>query len=229
VVAKLRAAIGKTTDSFQLDNLVKAYAEVVPKLKEGDPGAADEVAALRAAIGKTTDSSQLEALVQAYAAVAPKLKEGAADEVAALRAAIGKATDSLQLRALAAAYAAVAKTHPQVITPERDLAVLIARMSWLRTPGQCTGFAAAIKEATGRLSWDRAGLVVTAALLEPVCAESPSRLVKDYEEAIRQRADAPKLTETESWSGDVWAFAKWARDNMPGFDPYRPNVEFLGT
>jgi hypothetical protein len=31
----------------------------------------------------------------------------------------------------------------------------------------------------------------------------------------------------KSWSGEVWAFANWARKNLPGFDPYRPNVGFL--
>jgi hypothetical protein len=58
-------------------------------------------------------------------------------------------------------------------------------------------------------------------LLQPVAAGAPSRqLVTDYEEIIRERQGA-------SWAGDVWAFAVWARDNLPGFDPHRPRVGFL--
>src|SRR5262249_16448342 len=37
----------------------------------------------------------------------------------------------------------------------------------------------------------------------------------------------PMLKPNSNWSGDVWMFVKWARKNLPGFDPYRPNVRFL--
>jgi hypothetical protein len=63
-------------------------------------------------------------------------------------------------------------------------------------------------------------------LLQPISAGEPSRqLVTGYEEFLRERPDAPKPV--PSWSGDVWVFVNWARKNLPGFDPYRPNVAFL--
>jgi molybdopterin converting factor small subunit len=163
LLAALRDAIGKTTESFpfatlaqahaallnRLAALAQAYAAVATKVKEGDPRAADVLAALRDAIGKTRNIVQLPALAQAYAAVATKVKEGdsrAADEFAALRYAIGKTTDSDQLAALAQAYAAVAKAAHSAIAPEQDIALLLARMPSLRTPDQVEAFAAAIKE-----------------------------------------------------------------------------------
>jgi len=97
-------------------------------------------------------------------------------------------------------------------------------MPLLRNRIGCDAFVEAIKEASRGLSWDRTGLVVTAALLQPVCAGEPAhKLVADYED--HQRLDAPKSA--ESWSGDVWAFTKWAQDNLPGFDPHHPNIGFL--
>jgi len=54
---------------------------------------------------------------------------------------------------------------------------------------------------------------------------STRKLVSDYEELLRRRPDAPKLE--KSWSGDVWAFAEWAKKNLKGFDPHRTSVGFL--
>jgi len=160
--------------------------------------------------------------------VATKLKEGdprAADILAALRDAIGKTAVSFQLAALAQAYAAVAKAAQSAIAPEQDIALLLARMPSLRAPDQVPAFAAAITEAIRRaqpsLSPDRVGLIYTAMLLQPVAAGEPSRqLVTDYEEMIRERQGV-------GWAGDVWAFAVWAQDNLPGFDPHRPRLGFL--
>jgi hypothetical protein len=68
--------------------------------------------------------------------------------------------------------------------------------------------------------------VAAAVLLQPISAGEPTRqMVVGYEEYLHERPDAPQLA--KSWSGDVWAFAIWARKNLPGFDPYRPNVGFL--
>ena len=66
-------------------------------------------------------------------------------------------------------------------------------------------------------------------LLQPVAAGAPSRqLVNDYEEILRQQAEeVNRLRLGAGWGGDVWAFAVWARDNLPGFDPHRPNLSFL--
>ena len=172
------------------------------------------------------------AVMQAYVAMAARLKEGdprVADEAAALRIEISKANRSRFL-ALAPAFAAIAETDHQVIIPDRDLAILLDRMSLLRTSDECQVLAAAIKQVTRSgmrpMSWDKVGLVVTAALLQPVCTGEPAtQLLNDYEETLRQRPDAPKLL--KSWSGDVWEFAGWARDNLPGFDPDQPNVGFL--
>ena len=76
------------------------------------------------------------------------------------------------------------------------------------------------------LTSDQVGLVVTAVLLQPISAGEPSRqLVQGYEELLRERPNAPKPA--KSWSGDVWAFASWARGNLPGFDPHQPKVSFL--
>jgi hypothetical protein len=143
----------------------------------------------------------LSALAQAYAAAATKLRDG--DPRAA---------------------------HASTIAPEQDLAILLEQMRSLRTYAQAGAFAAAIKEATRlalpSLSWDKVGLVVAAALLEPVSVGVPTRkLVSDYEEIIRNHPSAPKLG--KSWSGDVWAFAGWAKGNLPGFDPHRPRIGFL--
>ena len=48
-------------------------------------------------------------------------------------------------------------------------------------------------------------------------------LVSDYQQLINQRAAEKPV----DWKGDVWAFATWAHDNLPGFDPYQPRVDFL--
>jgi hypothetical protein len=202
-------------------------------LKEGDPHAAGEFAALREAIDKTTGAYQLGALAQAYAAVAAKLREAdphATEVLAALREAIGRTTDSDQLGALAEAYAEVATKARPGTAPMRDIAVLLDKIPDLRSSDRCQAFAvavlAALRLGSPPLGWDQAGLVVTAALLQPISAGEPTRhLVKGYEELVRGRPEAPKVA--ESWSGDVWMFVKWARENLPGFDPYRPNVGFL--
>lgn len=197
-----------------------------------DPRAVPWLAELGQAIGKTTDPYQLRALAQAYAAVAGKLKEAdphAAEELAGLRQAIGT-TDPDQLSALAQAYAAVAKEARPRVAPAQDIAVLLGRIDDLRSADQCWEFVAAILAAlrlgSPPLPWDQAGLVVTAALLQPVSAGEPTRhLVAGYEQLLHDRPDAPKPP--PSWSGDVWAFAKWARENLPGFDPYWAKVGFL--
>ncbi len=233
VLAALRDAIGKQTSSPVLSGLANAYAAVVAKLKDDDPHVANELAALRDGIGEQTNSFSASVLAKAYAAVAAKLKDGdahVANELAALRDAIGKQTSSPVLSALAEAYAATAKAARPAKAPTRDISVLLGRLSFLRTESAYVAFSAAINEATrlGRspLSWDKVGLVYTAVLLQPAAVAEPTRrLVTDYEQIIRQRQDAPKLA--ESWSGDVWAFARWARDNLPGFDPHQPNVGFL--
>ena len=113
VLAGLRKAIGKNTDSDYFSALAQAYARVAGKLIEADPHAAQVLAWLREAIGKNTtlDRDQLDWLVKTYGAVAGKLKEAdphAAEELAALREAIGKTSDLGQLDALAKAYEAVA-------------------------------------------------------------------------------------------------------------------------
>src|SRR5262249_928302 len=94
-------------------------------------------------------------------------------------------------------------------------------------PDQCNAFVAAIMAAlrlgSSPLSWNQAGLIVTAMLLQPISAGEPTRqLVQGYEELVRERSDFPKLE--KGWSGDVWAFANWARQNLPGFDPYQSRV-----
>jgi hypothetical protein len=232
----LRDTISKEpNDSFLLPALAEAYAAVAGKLKDADPRVVEVLAALRAAVGKQLNPFGLDAWARAYAAVAGKLKDAdprAADELAALRDAISNTNNSVQLGAFAQAYAVVARATRLTVAPARDLAFLLQRMPALRTSDQCEAFAAAIKEASQLglppLSWEKVGLVYVAALLEPVCAGEPSqKLVVDYENIIRQRADAPKLA--KSWSGDVWAFATWAQDkkNLPGFDPHQPKVGFL--
>ena len=165
--------------------------------------------------------------------MATKLKEAdphAAEELVALHEAIDKTTDPDQLGAFAQAYAATAKRARLATAPVQDIAILLGRIADLRSQDQCNGFVAAILAAmrlgSPPMVWDQAGLVVTAVLLQPISAgESTRHLVQGYEELVRGRPDAPKLA--DSWSGDVWAFVKWARENLPGFDPYRPNVGFL--
>jgi hypothetical protein len=232
-LAGLREAIGKTTNPRLRSALAQAYAAVVGTLKEADPHAAEELAARREAISKTAEPFRLGALAQAYAAVAGRLTEAdpyAAEELTGLREAIGKTTNPDQLSALAQAYAAVAKRARPATAPVQDIAVLLEEIRCLRGANQSQAFVAAILAAlrlgSPPLTWDQAGLVVTAVLLQPISAGPPTRrLVAGYEELLRERPDAPKLA--ESWSGDVWMFAKWARENLPGFDPHRPNVGFL--
>jgi hypothetical protein len=202
---------------------------VAGKLKEADPHAAEILSRLRVAIGKTTDPDQLSALAQAYVAVAGKVKETdphAAEELAGLREAIGKTTNPRLRSALAQAYAAVAKRARPATAPVQDIAVLLEEIRCLRGANQSQAFVAAILAALRPLTWDQAGLVVTAVLLQPISAGPPTRrLVAEYEELLRQRSGAPNLG--EGWSGDIWAFVDWARKNLPGFDPHRPNVGFL--
>jgi hypothetical protein len=233
VLARLHDATGMTTDSYQLSALAQAYVGVTHWLNETGSYAPEVLARLREAIGKTTDVDELSALAQAYVAVAGKLEEAdahAAEELAALREAIGKITHPDQLSALAQAYAEVAKRARPATAPVKDIAVLLSRMGDLRSQNQDKAFAAAILAAlrlgSPPLTWDKAGLVVTAALLQPISAGKPTRqLVQGYEDLVRQRSDFPKLE--KSWSGDVWAFASWAHENLPGFDSHQPKVGFL--
>jgi hypothetical protein len=233
VLAMLREGIAKPTDPGQPQALAQAYAVVAGTLNEFDPHAAEVLAALRDAIGKIPIPSWLPAFAQAYAAVAGTLKEAdphAAEVLAVLREAIGKIGDQNQLQASAQAYAAVAKKARPATAPVQDIAVLLARIEDLRSAKQCEQFVAAILAAMGLgsppLAWQRAGLVVAAVLLKPISAGAPTReLVEGYEKLLNERPDAPKPD--KSWSGDVWAFVSWARDNLPGFDRHQPNVGFL--
>ena len=274
----LREAIGKTTFSAQLPALAQAYAAVAAKLKDTDPDAAKELAALREAIGKATFSHELRRLgaglcrrrrqtqghrprrrQRAGRAArghrqnhlllrACRLGAGlcrrrrqtqkdtdtdAAKELAALSEAIGKTTSSDQLAALAQAYAAVAKRTRLPAPTLQDIAVLIGRISDLRTEEQAQAFAAAISEAvrlgSPRLPWTQVGLIMTAALLQPISAGRPTRdLVADYERFLRDHPNGvPQPLPT--WAGDVWKFAAWARENqnLPKFDPHHPTLDFL--
>ena len=117
--------------------------------------------------------------------------------------------------------------------PLKDIAILISRIPDLRKAGRCQAFAAAIFAAmrlgSPSLSWSQAGLVTTAVLLQPVSAGDPTRdLVTDYENFIREHPVGIP-TPLPIWSGDVWAFAVWARDNLPGLNPHRPTADFLPT
>jgi hypothetical protein len=228
----LRVAIISAKNPYQLWALPQTYAVVAAKLQEGDPHAATELAALREAIGKVADVSPHGALVQAYTAVAAKLKDPdptAAEERAELLRAIGKSKNSGQLSAWMAAYATVAKKTRPSTAPIQDIALLLDKIPALRSADQCNALVDAILAAVGQgsppLSWQQAGLVVTAVLLQPVSAGEPTRrLLIGFEQMLRGRPDAPA---NNGWSGDVWVFANWARANLPGFDPYRPKVGFL--
>jgi hypothetical protein len=232
VLTRLRYALGETSPHLEL---AQAYAAVAANLKEADPLAAKELSALRKTIVEATavTSHGVYVLAQAYATMAANLKDAdphAAEELGALREAIGKTADPNRLGALAQAYAAVAKKARPATAPLQDIALLLGRVGDLRSAEQCEGFVAAISTAmrlgSPPLSWQQAGLVVAAVLLQPISAGEPTRnLVDGYEKLLHERPDAPKPD--KSWSGDVWAFANWARGNLPGFDPYRPNVGFL--
>jgi hypothetical protein len=232
----LRDAMSGFTSFRHPEAVALAYAAVAAKLKDGDPRVADELAALRDAMSRGTSLDffgKYGAFAQAYAAIATKLKHAdprATVELGALREAISTAVNPSKAAALAQAYAAIAKRVRLPAVPLEDIAVLVSCMSALRTSEQSASVAAAIKEAvqlgSPPLSWDKVGLVFAAALLHPVSAGKPSQqLVADYEEIIRKRSDAPKLA--KSWSGDVWAFAAWAKDNLPGFDRHEPRLSFL--
>ncbi len=153
----------------------------------------------------------------------------ASDELHALRAALAKADSADQLFAFAQAYAALANAAPSAVSSKQDTAALLSKMSNLRTPAQCQGFAGALRASSrlGRapLSSNEAGLVYAAALLEPVCAdkELSKQFVNDYQDLINQQAGAKPV----DWQGDVWAFASWARTNISGFDLYQTRVGFL--
>jgi phosphopantetheine adenylyltransferase len=223
----------KVTGVSRLGALTQAYAVVAPKMNGTDRRAADVLTALRVALERAKHFTEFYTITKAIAAVAPVLNDAdprAEGELVALREAISKTTDSYKLGALARAYAAVATVTRVRSAPEQDFAVLLGKMPALRSSDECLAFTEALKSATRlgqpRLSWDKIGLIYAAALLQPVSAGKPTQqLVKDYEEIIRQRPDAPRLS--QGWSGDVWAFAVWARDHLPGFDPHEPRVGFL--
>jgi hypothetical protein len=155
-------------------------------LKVSDPRALVELASWRDAIGKANfrrrpyERFGLSFASRGYLSVAAKLAEGdprAGEELTALSNAIWKTRDAEQLAALALAYSAVAKAVPSRAEAERDIAVLLDKMSALRTSAQCEAFAGAIKEAvrlaSQRLSWEKTGFVYVAALL---FVSDPSRL-----------------------------------------------------
>lgn len=88
---------------------------------------------------------------------------------------------------------------------------------------------AAVRAGSPLPSWQQVGLITTAVLLQPVSAGDPTRdMVGDYEKFLRDHPDGVP-TPLLAWSGDVWAFAVWARDNLPGFNPHRPTADFLPT
>ena len=237
-LAPLREAMLKTFDSDQLSALGQAYAAVAARLKEGDPRAAEELAPLREAMLKTFASYQLSALGQAYAAVAARLKEGdprAAEELAPLREAMLKTPYFEQLSALGQAYAAVAKRVGRSLVQPRDFAILLLSLHRLRSEYQCSAFAAALREASqphrSKFKWEEIGYIYAAALLEPVCAgRATQAFVDDYWEFINSSPEVPDHNKPkEKWAGDVWAFAVWAENNLPGFykHEHEPNVGFL--
>jgi hypothetical protein len=212
-----------------------AYVSILSRLKDGDYRVRNELTALRDAMDLRESlnlSLSLSILASEYEAAAAKLIDGdsrATAELLALSDAISKTADPDKLQALALAYAAAAKRARLVDAPRRDIAILLARTADLRTAAQSKAFASALREAVrlGQtpLSVDQIGLVYAAALLQPVSGGEPSgKLVSDFEEILRQRVPG-KLK--ESWSGDVWAFVKWARENLPGFDMHSSNIGFL--
>lgn len=230
--AALRQAIGKAEHSQHSTILAMAYALVAAEIRRGDPQAIDVLAKLRAAIPEQYVGLEIVPtgyikVEEAYEAVAATLKEGdphAADELGTLRDAIAKTDSSAMLGSLAKCYAAVARAA-QTGPRDRDVAVLLARVPSLRTENDSKAFADALKEAAQRanpsFSREQVGLIYAAALLAPTFAGEPSRqLIADYEQ-ITQRQ------QSSSWSGDVWSFAIWAKDNLPGFHALRPKVGFL--
>jgi hypothetical protein len=205
-------------------------------LNEGDPEIGNELVALREAINETIDHYQLSALTQAYAAIARNLKEGdlrAAQEVKAIRVAIKSTIERSTLAALAQVYSAIAKAGSQAILPEEDLAILLGQFGRLRSIEETQAFAAAIKQilrfGTPRISWQKAGLVTTALLLQPVSAseQTTRQLVDDYETIIGEHPSAPRPN--KRWSGDVWLFVEWARIYLPGFSLTELVFEQIGV
>jgi hypothetical protein len=231
VAVILREAIGKTTDSRQLAVLSQAYAAVVAEFDDDDPAVLNETAALRQIIAKTIYAEQLRAFGEAYRAVVGKLRgPQATQEILELRSDIGRTTYSRQIGALIPGYAVLSRIVPPQSSSERDVALLLERIKVLRSSSECLAFGEALKGAivmgSDPLPWDKIGLIYTAALLEPVAAGAPaSQLVKDYEQFLSQRPNAPKVAET--WSGDVWKFVAWAQRNLPSFNAYKPKINFL--
>jgi hypothetical protein len=230
VLAVLRQQFGK---GYVTEDLVRGYAAVATTLLNDDAHAIGELEALRVAIAQSTDPGQLSALAGSYAAVAAKQKDAdslAVPVLAALSETISRTANPYELGRLAQSYAAVAKIARTPTAPGRDIAILLGRFAKLRSVDQGAACADAILAAMRLgwppLAWEQAGLVVTAALLQPASAGEPTRrLVSGYEELLRERSVPQKPK--KSWSGDVWAFANWARENLPGFDPHQPNVGFL--
>jgi hypothetical protein len=259
-LARLRGAMtGENWYRFDSIQWGHAYAAVVAKLQDGDPHVADELTALRDSIAmqaprgfsrvyEREEGNRRLALADGYAAMVTKLRDGdprVGYELNAIRAAIGSQTDSATLSALAKAYAAAAKlAHPQA-APTHDVSMLLSRLPFLRSSSAYMAFSGALNEAIrlerSTISWDKAGRVYAAVLLQPASTGEPDvryaqlqpgssrgparQLVGDYEQVLRHHPGVPKSA--ESWSGDVWAFAKWARDNVKGFDTHHSNVGFL--
>jgi hypothetical protein len=77
------------------------------------------------------------------------------------------------------------------------------------------------------ISVQKMGLIVNAALMSPLLADDGTQglILDGYEERIRRQPGSLRVD--KSWAGDIWAFASWAKNTLPGFDSERPNIGFL--
>ena len=167
-------AIGKTTDSDQLNALGQSLAAVAGKL--GDTQAAAVVTKFVEAIQKSTDSYQLYALGQGLAAAAGKLGDTqAAAVVPLLLEAIQKSTDSYQLDALGQGLAAVAgklgDTQAAAVVP-----LLLEAIQKSTDSDQLKALGQGLAAVAGKLGDTQAAAVVSSMLKPSRRAPTPINL-----------------------------------------------------
>ena len=130
------------------------------------------------------------------------------------------------------AYMAVLKRSGQGGVKLMDFSTILSKMQQLRTDKQCRAIGGVLKVASHPLrspiGWKKMGLIYTAALLEPVCANITKIFVDDFEEMLKNNRQVPDNNRpTRKWHGDLWEFVLWAEENLPEFDPYQREIDFL--
>lgn len=222
-LASVRLEISKAPE-YTSNELAGAYVALIKRIDEADPRIETELLLLRNAM---ISSKFISELGEAYVGLVVSLKnrEKIAKERAALRNVILATHDSEKVSILIKCYSILIGIGESSPTLLEDIKLILSKMSDLRKAQQYESVAdnaeTVVELGRTTLSSDQIGLIYAAMLLQPISGDySNSHIASGYENFLRKRGD--KRVAGLNWRGDVWAFATWARNNLPQFDEHEP-------